>query len=118
MPSRKRARRNTFRGEDRFVVCPHRSWLAVALDGLDEFQDQCPARFVLERFEPKRGPTGVLQDGKDGVSCLTLVSLAGEVQAPNEVPRHGWRFAVLDSALLQFDLIPMLADQFVDKGSA
>ena len=60
----------------------------------------------------------MLQDGKDGVSRLTQVNLAGEIQAPNEVFRHGPGFMVFDSALLQFDLIPMLADQLVDKGSA
>ncbi len=43
------------RGEDRFIVRSDGARLAVALDGFDEFQDQCPARFALECFEPKRG---------------------------------------------------------------
>src|SRR6266853_5087278 len=49
---------------------------------------------------------------------MIQVSLATEVYAPNEVLRHGPGFVVFDSALLQFDLIPMLADQLVDEGSA
>ena len=61
----------------------------------------------------------VLQDGVDGVTRLTQVSLAGEIQAPNQVPfgaRRGLWFLILQS--LHFDLIPMLADQLVDEGSA
>jgi hypothetical protein len=106
------------RGEDRFVVRSGDARLAVAPVGLDELLDHRPARFALQRFEPKCGATGVLQDGKGAVSRLTEVNLAGEVQTPNEVLRHGSGFAILDSALLQLDQIPMFADQLVDEGSA
>jgi len=48
--------------EDRLVVGSDDAGLAVALECLGEFQDQCPGGLVLQRFERKRGTARVLDD--------------------------------------------------------
>lgn len=80
------------RGEDRFIVGSDRVWLAVAFDCLAEPGDQRPARFALQRLQPKGGAAGVFKDRNNEVSRSAQIGLAGEIESPDEISRNwAWR---------------------------
>ena len=69
-------------------------------------------------FEPKVRTARMLQDGEHRLSCSVERRLTCEVEAPDEIMRHRFRFRGLDPAPLNLDFVAMSTDDFRDEGPA
>jgi len=80
--------------------------------------EQGSCRFVFQRCKGEIGSRTVIQYAEDSVQLALLISLAGEVQAPDTILRAGRQFPAFKLLADDLDVVVMLADDPTHEGLA